>query len=527
MVKQGDALSLILMTASICLLITSVHLSIIQLFRNTVSLNLNAVSLGVFSTLNPAYAVGLILIIASALLAKSRVLRGIALTLLVTYLAGYTMLLSPYPAFYVDAVTYSHQSTIVSKLMFFSRFGSMIYNGGLNPTAFTWEATILDVIRVPALNISAAYGLLEPILLSLVSLAVAIRLSKLSKGINAYYVITAVVAYTALIWSYQLHFCPQDFNIMIYALTIPPLLIVINNSLDAVAMLGIVVAALTIGHPTEIPLLFASSIVMLILTTRRLNRLFLKPAIALIIALTSALAWMSYNAYVFIINVPILTYLITPQALWRLLTLIVNPFRLINAWISMIEPNAYPLRYLINLIDIYGGFILELTEAVVAVILIVGFMVRGIDNDAEPIYASIALGGVIVTIALTLVFLIMYSDRMPIYTAPVLGGLIAYHLNRRLRRGYLALAILIPMSLLSLLIAGSILYWEYGYADPVSYASNALLQGLHMNGTSCSNNNNVFTIATYSMHQYIEVVNSIHSSSIVYYDGIDYCTLNS
>ncbi|MGC9136925.1 hypothetical protein [Caldivirga sp.] len=527
MVKWSNATSIILMAASVLSLIISVHSSILLLYRNTVELNLNAMALGVFSTLNPAYVVGLVLIVASVLLARSRVIRGVALMLLITYVAGYTMLLSPYPSFYGDAVSYSYQSALVSNLKYFSAFSPLIYNSGFYPLAFTWEASFLDLIKVPALNISAAYGLLEPILLSLVSLAVAIRLRRLTNnGLNGIYVTVAVLSYTALIWSYQLHFCPQDFNIMMYMLTIPPVLVAINSGyVELLPLLGLMMVTLTIGHPTEGALLIASSASILALATRRFYRLLIKPSTASTIALSSALAWMSYNAYVFVINVPIVTYLITPQAIWRLLTLIVNPLRLINAWISMIAPNAYPLRYLVNLIDIYGGFTLELVEAVIIVGLFISMLIRGV-NEAKATYVSIALGGIIVTIALTLVFLIEYSDRIPIYTAPVLGGLITYYLAKRAKHAYLLIAALILMSLLSLFIAGLILYWEYGYADPISYSFNTIIHEYPLNGVSCGNNNGLLYLTTYSMRQYNEALSALRSSQLVYYDGVDYCVLN-
>jgi len=116
----------------------SAYTSQTLLLRNVIELNLTVASLGILSTLNIYYFIGLsavlILLVLSFICYRSNTLTIISVFMAIIYFVDYPLLLSPFPPYLADATAFSTQSLAVS-IFGYSSIAKWLYNGGAYPVA--------------------------------------------------------------------------------------------------------------------------------------------------------------------------------------------------------------------------------------------------------------------------------------------------------------------------------------------------------------------------------------------------------
>jgi hypothetical protein len=109
-----------------------------------------------------------------------------------------------------------------------------------------------------------------------------------------------------------------------------------------------------------------------------------------------------------------------------------------------------------------------------------------------------------------------YSNRLVIYSAPILSGLLLPYLLRiRSRAKYLVITVLIVLSFIGLIFSGSTIYWDYSAGNPITYQSYSIIYslGYHYNLGS------YYTTNWLTYYQVINYVRNINTTKVFPYPG--------
>lgn len=542
---------MILLTLSIVFLPISAYTSQTLLLRNVIELNLTAVSLGILSTLNTYYFIGLsavlILLVLSFICYRSNTLTIISVFMAIIYFVDYPLLLSPFPPYLADATAFSTESLAVS-IFGYSSIAKWLYNGGAYPVAFIWNAITSMILATQPIYLSSYYGIFEPIALGLISYIVGRRMIS-DNNKNVALTPLAVLIFTALIWSYQFHFSPQDFNIVILMLTAPLLPMIVNGDLRATILISLVTITLTLGHQTEDPILLAT--LLSLVFTRIIKRYKEIRTLVFTTSLVIGISFVMYSSYVIPINISVISNLFSLSAIERFINILIGKISHTVYFALTNYGSVYPLRSIIYRYELYGGYAIALFELISIVTLYILLWFRESSNYKQA-YTSLALGGLLVVALITLATG-TYSNRIAIYSAPILSGLLLpYLLSVRKYVRYLIISVLIILSFIGLVFSGSTIYWDYSGGNPITYRSYLLIYslGYHYNLGSIYNTNwltgyellsleaKISAIGRYSLFDYnkndlIYIANNINmvkykstldkliNVSIIYNDGMN------
>jgi len=507
------AVPITLLAVAVVALPISAYESRLTLINNVVNLNLTAAALGVLSTLNMYYFIGLSATLAS--LALSIRYRSDALTIIsafipVVYFVDYPLLLSPFPPYLSDGTLYATESLAVS-LFGYSNIAKWLYNSGAYPIAFIWAAVTSMVLGVQPIYLSSAYGMLEPIALGLISYMVGRRMVN-NDDKNIALAPLAILIFTALIWSNQFHFSPQDFNIVVLMLIAPLLPIVVGGDLRAIILIGLATVTLTLGHQTEDPILLATLFSLLVLRIIRRYREF--RSLVLTTSVVTAMSFIMYSSYIIPTNISVISGLFSSTAIIRLVNLFTGRVSHAVYFAVASHSSVYPLRSIVYKYELYGGYAMALFELVSIIALYVSLLSKKSDNYRQA-YASLALGGLIVDALITLATG-TYSNRIAIYSVPILSGLLLpYLLRMRGSVKYLGITLLIALSFIGLIFSGSVIYWEYAAGNPITYQSYSIIYslGYHYNFGS------YFTTNWLTYYQVINYIRNINTTKVFLYQG--------
>jgi hypothetical protein len=501
-----------LLAAAVVILPISAHESQLTLINNVKNLNLTAAALGVLSTLNMYYFIGLSATLASFALSiryRSNALTIVCAFIIIMYFVGYPLLLSPFPPYLPDGTLYATESLAVS-LFGYSNIAKWLYNGGAYPIAFIWGAVTSMVLDVQPIYLSSAYGLLEPIALGLISYVVGRRMVDSDKNIAL--APLAILIFTALIWSCQFHFSPQDFNIVVLMLITPLLPMAVGGDLRAIILVSLATVTLTLGHPTEDPILLATLFSLLVLRIIRRYREF-RPLV-LTTSVVIAMSFIMYSSYIIPVNISVIGDLFSSTAIIRLINLLTGRVSHTVYFAMASYSSVYPLRSIVYKYELYGGYAIALFELVSIVALYVSLWFKESDNYRQA-YVSLALGGLIVDALITLATG-TYSNRLVIYSAPILSGLLLPYLLRiRSSVKYLVITVLIALSFIGLIFSGSTIYWDYSAGNPITYQSYSIIYslGYHYNFGS------YYTTSWLTYYQVINYVRNINTTKVFPYPG--------
>jgi len=512
LIKQAVPIIMLLAVAVVTLLI-SAHESQLTLINNVRNLNLTAAALGVLSTLNMYYFIGLFAALASLALSlthyRSNALTIVCVFIIIMYFVSYPLLLSPFPPYLPDGTGYATESLAVS-LFGYSNIAKWLYNGGAYPIAFIWGAVTSMVLGVQPIYLSSAYGLLEPIALGLISYVVGRRMVN-NGNKNIGLAPLAMLIFTALIWSYQFHFSPQDFNIVVLMLIAPLLPMAIGGDLKAIILISLATVTLTLGHQTEDPILLATLFSLLVLRIVRRYREF-RPLVLTTSAVT-AMSFIVYSNYIMPGNISIISGLLSSTAIIRFINLFIGRVSHAVYFAVTSYGSVYPLRSIVYKYELHGGYAIALFELVSIAALYVSLWFKESDNYRQA-YVSLALGGLLVDALITLA-LGTYSNRLAIYSVPILSGLLLPYLLRiRDNIKYLVIVGLITLSFVGLIFSGSTIYWDYSAGNPVTYQSYSIIYslGYHYNLGS------YYTANWLTYYQLINYVHSINITSVLLFD---------
>jgi len=498
------AVPITLLAVAVVALHISAHESRLTLINNVMNLNLTAAALGVLSTLNIYYFIGLsatLALLALSIRYRSNALTIISAFIIVIYFVDYPLLLSPFPPYLSDGTLYATESLAVS-LFGYSNIAKWLYNGGAYPIAFIWGAVISMVLGVQPIYLSSAYGMLEPVALGLISYMVGRRMVKNDKNIAL--APLAILIFTALIWSYQFHFSPQDFNIVVLMLVAPLLTMVVGGDLRAVVLISLATATLTLGHHTEDPILLATLFSLLVLRIIRRYREF--RSLVLTTSVVTAMSFIMHSSYIMPANISVISGLFSSTPIIRLVNLLTGRVSHAVYFAVTSYSSVYPLRSIVYRYELYGGYAVALFELVSIVALYVSLWFKESDNYRKA-YVSLALGGLLIAALITL-STGTYGNRIAIYSAPILSGLLLPYLLR-MRGGvkYLMITVLVALSFIGLIFSGSVIYWEYAAGNPITYQSYSIIYslGYHYNFGSYFTTN---WLTYYQMMNYIHDVNT-------------------
>jgi hypothetical protein len=502
-----------LLAAAVVILPISAHESQLTLINNVKNLNLTAAALGVLSTLNMYYFIGLSATLASFALSiryRSNALTIICAFIIIMYFVGYPLLLSPFPPYLPDGTLYATESLAVS-LFGYSNIAKWLYNGGAYPIAFIWGAVTSMVLGVQPIYLSSAYGLLEPVALGLISYVVGRRMVN-NGDKNIALAPLAILIFTALIWSYQFHFSPQDFNIVVLMLITPLLPMAVGGDLRAIILISLATVTLTLGHPTEDPILLATLFSLLVLRIIRRYREF-RPLV-LTTSVVTAMSFIMYSSYIIPVNISVISGLFSSTAIIRLINLLTGRVSHAVYFAVTSHSSVYPLRSIVYRYELHGGYAIALFELVSIVALYVSLWFKESDNYRQA-YVSLALGGLIVDALITLATG-TYSNRLAIYSVPILSGLLLPYLLRiRSSVKYLVITVLIVLSFIGLIFSGSTIYWDYSAGNPITYQSYSIIYslGYHYNLGS------YYTTNWLTYYQVINYVRNINTTKVFPYPG--------
>jgi len=507
------AVPITLLAVAVVALPISAYESRLTLINNVMNLNLTAAALGVLSTLNMYYFIGLSATLASLALSiryRSNALTIISAFLIVVYFVDYPLLLSPFPPYLPDGTLYAAESLAVS-FFGYSNIAKWLYNNGAYPIAFIWGAATSMVLGVQPIYLSSAYGILEPVALGLISYMVGRRMVN-NDDKNIALAPLAILIFTALIWSNQFHFSPQDFNIVVLMLIAPLLPMVVGGDLRAIILISLATVTLTLGHQTEDPILLATLFSLLVLRIIRRYREF--RSLVLTTSVVTAMSFIMYSSYIIPTNISAISGLFSSTAIIRLVNLLIGRVSHAVYFAVASHSSVYPLRSIVYKYELYGGYAVALFELVSIVALYVSLLFRESDNYRQA-YASLALGGLIVDALITLA-IGTYSNRIAIYSAPILSGLLLPYLLR-IRSGvkYLVIPLLIALSFIGLIVSGSTIYWDYSAGNPITYQSYSVIYslGYHYNFGS------YYTTNWLTYYQVINYVRNINTTKVFLYPG--------
>jgi len=511
-IKQAVPIIMLLAVAVVTLPI-SAHESQLTLINNVRNLNLTAAALGVLSTLNMYYFIGLSAALASLALSlthyRSNALTIVCAFIIIMYFVGYPLLLSPFPPYLPDGTLYATESLAVS-LFGYSNIAKWLYNGGAYPVAFIWGAVTSMVLGVQPIYLSSAYGLLEPIALGLISYVVGRRMVN-NGNKNIVLAPLAMLIFTALIWSYQFHFSPQDFNIVVLMLIAPLLPMAIGGDLKAIILISLATVTLTLSHQTEDPILLATLFSLLVLRIIRRYREF-RPLVLTTSAVT-AMSFIMYSNYIIPVNISVISGLLSSTAIIRFINLFIGRVSHAVYFAVTSYSSVYPLRSIVYKYELHGGYAIALFELISIVALYFSLWFKESDNYRQA-YVSLALGGLLVDALITLATG-TYSNRLTTYSVPILSGLLLLYLLRiRSSIKYLVITALITLSFVGLIFSGSTIYWDYSAGNPVTYQSYSIIYslGYHYNLGS------YYTANWLTHYQLINYVHSINITSVLLFD---------
>ena len=475
-IKQAVPIVTLLAVAVVTLPI-SAHESQLMLINNVRNLNLTAAALGVLSTLNMYYFIGLSAALASLALSlthyRSNALTIVCAFIIIMYFVGYPLLLSPFPPYLPDGTLYATESLAVS-FFGYSNIAKWLYNGGAYPMAFIWGAVTSMVLGVQPIYLSSAYGMLEPIALGLISYVVGRRTVN-NDDKNIALAPLAMLIFTALIWSYQFHFSPQDFNIVVLMFIAPLLPMAIRGDLKAIILISLATVTLTLGHQTEDPILLATLFSLLVLRIIRRYREF-RPLVLTTSAVT-AMSFIMYSNYIIPGNISVISSLLSSTAIIRLINLLIGRVSHAVYFAVTSYGSVYPLRSIVYRYELHGGYAIALFELVSIVALYFSLWFKESDNYRQA-YVSLALGGLLVDALITLATG-TYSNRLATYSVPILSGLLLPYLLRiRSNVKYLVITALIALSFIGLIFSGSTIYWDYSAGNPITYQSYSIIYSL-------------------------------------------------
>jgi hypothetical protein len=512
-IKQAVPIIMLLAVAVVTLPI-SAHESQLTLINNVRNLNLTAAALGVLSTLNMYYFIGLSAALASLALSlthyRSNALTIVCAFIIIMYFVGYPLLLSPFPPYLPDGTLYATESLAVS-LFGYSNIAKWLYNGGAYPVAFIWGAVTSMVLGVQPIYLSSAYGLLEPIALGLISYVVGRRMVN-NDDKNTALAPLAMLIFIALIWSYQFHFSPQDFNIVVLMLIAPLLPMAIGGDLKAIILISLATVTLTLSHQTEDPILLATLFSLLILRIIRRYREF-RPLVLTTSAVT-AMSFIMYSNYIIPVNISVISGLLSLTAIIRFINLLIGRVSHAVYFAVTSYSSVYPLRSIVYKYELHGGYAIALFELVSIVALYFSLWFKESDNYRQA-YVSLALGGLLVDALITLATG-TYSNRLTTYSVPILSGLLLPYLLRiRDNIKYLVITALITLSFVGLIFSGSTIYWDYSAGNPVTYQSYSIIYSLGYHY-------NLGSYYTANWLTYYQLINYIHSINITSVSLFDY-----
>jgi len=523
MPAKWTIIMIIMLAISTVLLPISAYKSQVILLNNITKLNLTTAALGVLSTLNIYYFIGLSAILTLFTLSftryRSNTLAIICAFIIIIYFVGYPLLLSPFPPYLADATAFSTESLAVS-IFGYSSIAKWLYNGGAYPMAFMWNAITSMVLGTQPIYLSSYYGMLEPITLGLISYIVGRRIIN-DDNKNATSAPLAVLIFTALIWSYQFHFSPQDLNIVILMLAAPLLPMIIKGDLRAITLISLVTVTLTLGHPTEDPILLATLLSLLVLRIIKKYKEF-RPLV-LTTSVVTGMSFAMYSSYIIPVNISVMSGLFSLTAIERFINILIGKVSHAVYFALTSYSSVYPLRSIVYRYELYGGYAIALFELVSIAVLYFSLWFREPDNYRQA-YVSLALGGLLVDALITLATG-TYGSRLAIYSAPILSGLLlSYLLRIRNRIRYLIIAGLIALSFVGLAFSGSTIYWDYSAGNSITYQSYSVIYsfGYHYNLGSIYDTNWLTDYELLSLKAKIGIINGqSHAYSLFDYNKDD------
>ena len=477
MPAKWTIIMIIMLAISTVLLPISAYKSQVILLNNITKLNLTTAALGVLSTLNIYYFIGLSAILTLFTLSftryRSNTLAIICAFIIIIYFVGYPLLLSPFPPYLADGTEFSTESLAVS-IFGYSSIAKWLYNGGAYPIAFMWNAITSMVLGTQPIYLSSYYGMLEPITLGLISYIVGRRIIN-DDNKNATSAPLAVLIFTALIWSNQFHFSPQDLNIVILMLAAPLLPMIIKGDLRAITLLSLVTVTLTLGHPTEDPILLATLLSLLVLRIIKKYKEF-RPLV-LTTSVVTGMSFAMYSSYIIPANISVMSSLFSLTAIERFINILIGKVSHAVYFALTSYSSVYPLRSIVYRYELYGGYAIALFELVSIAVLYFSLWFREPDNYRQA-YVSLALGGLLVDALITLATG-TYGSRLAIYSVPILSGLLLPYLLRiRDNVKYLVIIGLVALSFIGLIFSGSTIYWDYSAGNPITYQSYYVIYSL-------------------------------------------------
>jgi hypothetical protein len=506
MASIKQTIPIITLLVALITLPISAHESQLTLINNVRNLNLTMAALGVLSTLNMYYFIGLSATLASFALSiryRSDALTIICTFIIVIYFVGYPLLLSPFPPYLADATAFSTESLAVS-IFGYSSIAKWLYNGGAYPIAFIWNAITSMVLGTQPIYLSSYYGMLEPITLGLISYIVGRRIIN-DDNKNATSAPLAVFIFTALIWSYQFHFSPQDFNIVILMLIVPLLPMVIKGDLRAITLISLVTVTLTLGHQTEDPILLATLLSLLVLRIIKKYKEF-RPLV-LTTSVVTGMSFAMYSSYIIPVNISVMSGLFSLTAIERFINILIGKVSHAVYFALTSYSSVYPLRSIVYRYELYGGYAIALFELVSIAVLYFSLWFREPDNYRQA-YVSLALGGLLVDALITLATG-TYGSRLAIYSVPILSGLLLPYLLRiRGNVKYLVIIGLVALSFIGLIFSGSTIYWDYSAGNPVTYQSYSIIYSL---GYRC-NLGSIYTTNWLSNYELLKFSHSMNAT---------------
>jgi hypothetical protein len=421
------------------------------------------------------------------------------------YFVGYPLLLSPFPPYLPDGTLYATESLAVS-LFGYSNIAKWLYNGGAYPVTFIWGAVTSMVLGVQPIYLSSAYGLLEPVALGLISYVVGRRMVN-NDDKNTALAPLAMLIFTALIWSYQFHFSPQDFNIVVLMLIAPLLPMAIGGDLKAIILISLATVTLTLSHQTEDPILLATLFSLLILRIIRRYREF-RPLVLTTSAVT-AMSFIMYSNYIIPVNISVISGLLSSTAIIRFINLLIGRVSHAVYFAMTSYGSVYPLRSIVYRYELHGGYAIALFELVSIVALYFSLWFKESDNYRQA-YVSLALGGLLVDALITLATG-TYSNRLATYSVPILSGLLLpYLLRMRSSVKYLVITALITLSFTGLIFSGSTIYWDYSAGNPITYQSYSVIYSFNYH----YNLGSIYTanwLSSYELLEFSHNINAIHA----------------
>jgi hypothetical protein len=176
--------------------------------------------------------------------------------------------------------------------------------------------------------------------------------------------------------------------------------------------------------------------------------------------------------------------------------------------------SVYPLRSIVYRYELYGGYAVALFELVSIVALYVSLWFKESDNYRKA-YVSLALGGLLVDAIVTL-STGTYGNRIAIYSAPILSGLLLpYLLRMRGSVRYLMITVFVALSFIGLIFSGSVIYWEYAAGNPITYQSYSIIYslGYHYNFGS------YFTTNWLTYYQVMNYIHDVNTTKVFLYPG--------